>query len=286
MKRFLFRSDIPWKQDDSTGILPWIVACTTFLAAMALAGGLVLTALVSGWQEKYLEGVTVQVPAGSESKIETVRAVLERTSGLGAVEQLPEAKVRALVEPWLGSAKALELLPMPTLLIAERKGAVDIDKLKAQLAKEAEDIELTDHEAWTRKFAGFASNLRLVAFFASAQALLITALIIMLVTRTGLKLHQRTITLLHLFGAEDSYIARQFEVQALRLTIQGAAIGALLAFLACSAILLYTMKLDMVVLRKSVLSAWEWPIVLLPLVMALIAMISARIATLRILRRV
>ena len=48
-------------------------------------------------------------------------------------------------------------------------------------------------------------------------------------TRTGLAVHQEAIEVLHLIGAQDSYIARQFATRALMLALRGGLIGLALA---------------------------------------------------------
>jgi cell division transport system permease protein len=51
-------------------------------------------------------------------------------------------------------------------------------------------------------------------------------------TRTGLMVHLRIIEVLHLMGATDRYIARQFAIQALRLGLRGGLIGIVPALIA------------------------------------------------------
>ncbi|MEJ0010301.1 MAG: FtsX-like permease family protein [Alphaproteobacteria bacterium] len=52
---------------------------------------------------------------------------------------------------------------------------------------------------------------------------------ITLVARTNLKLHFKTVSLLHLFGATDEYILRQFQWNGAFLAMRGALAGVLLA---------------------------------------------------------
>ena len=59
--------------------------------------------------------------------------------------------------------------------------------------------------------------------------MLATIITVVFATRTGLRIHRRDIGLLHLIGAHDRYIARQFERQALWLSLQGAVVGIVFA---------------------------------------------------------
>src|SRR3546814_9385091 len=56
---------------------------------------------------------------------------------------------------------------------------------------------------------------------------LAASIMVAFVTRMGLAAHQRSIELLHMIGAQDSYVARQFQNHALRFGLRGGIIGLL-----------------------------------------------------------
>src|SRR3546814_6586819 len=56
---------------------------------------------------------------------------------------------------------------------------------------------------------------------------LAASIMVAFVTRMGLAAHQRSIELLHMLGAQDSYVARQFQNHALRFGLRGGLIGLL-----------------------------------------------------------
>src|SRR3546814_8077793 len=56
---------------------------------------------------------------------------------------------------------------------------------------------------------------------------LAASIMVAFVPRMGLAAHQRSIELLHMIGAQDSYVARQFQNHALRLGLRGGLIGLL-----------------------------------------------------------
>jgi cell division transport system permease protein len=105
-------------------------------------------------------------------------------------------------------------------------------------------------------------------------------------TRMGLSVHGRVIELLHLIGAQDSYIARQFQAHALRLALRGGVLGLLLAVLTVLGVADLLGRGDAMALPNLTLLPVEWTALpMLPLVVALIAMITARLTVLRTLGR-
>jgi len=106
------------------------------------------------------------------------------------------------------------------------------------------------------------------------------------VARAGLAMHGQAIELLHLIGAHDAYIARQFQRHALALGLRGGAIGTLLAVATVVPIgYLFGRSHGGLLPSLSWLSP-EWGmLLLLPLVTALVTMATARITVLGTLSR-
>ncbi len=108
-------------------------------------------------------------------------------------------------------------------------------------------------------------------------------LTVIFTTRAGLSMHRDVIELLHLMGARDGYIARQFDRQALRLGLIGGAVGIALALAtvlalgeAAGAAALLGGGLGLGPLDYAALA-------LLPVAAALLAMATARLTVLRAL---
>ena len=105
-------------------------------------------------------------------------------------------------------------------------------------------------------------------------------------TRMGLAIHGRVIELLHLVGAQDSYVAREFQRHALKLALRGGALGLLLAILTVFLIGRVLGGGEAAALPDFTLRPVEWALLaLLPLVVAAVAMVTARLTVLRTLSR-
>jgi cell division transport system permease protein len=110
-------------------------------------------------------------------------------------------------------------------------------------------------------------------------------------TRAGLAVHHDVIELLHLMGARDLYIARQFEREAMRLGFSGGVGGLGLAGLTLwglghAAAATNVLGEEAKLLPDLSLVLWQWAVlILLPLAAGFAAMLTARLTVMRALAR-
>jgi cell division transport system permease protein len=280
----LTRSDLPVGSDASGRFLPWLVAIMVFLAAMALAGVLVLDGMLGAWSRDLSGTLTVQVPPGTapeETAARVDRAVrlMQSTPGIRAAEAVPEQRLADLLEPWLGSRELIADLPTPRLIdVTLSDGArPDIVALERRLAEAVPGAAIDDHRLWLSKLIDLAEGLRTLAWAVIALVALATATTVIHATRTALAVHRQQIEVLHLIGATDAYVARQFARRALWHGVLGGLGGLVLAGPALYGIggLARGMKGGLV--PEVALSGGDMAILaLLPLMAGGLAMVAAR----------
>ncbi len=292
--------DLPLERDETSRFLPWIVAFIVFLAALALAAALVVDEAVSSWNRGLSSAVSVQVPppaggdvAAGERRLAAVLQVVRATPGVAGAEQVPEEKVRALLEPWLGGAGGLDALPLPALVdvrLADPDN-VDLAAMTAQLQAISPEISVDSHRLWLDELIGRVRWAQIVAIGVVLLNGLAAFGTVVFATRTGLMVHQRIVEVLHLMGATDRYIARQFAMQALRLGLRGGLIGIVPALLAL--VLVTQLGGEWAggdfggwLGPEIALRPWQWALLLLvPLVTAAIAVYTAWRTVMRMLER-
>ena len=212
--------------------LPSIMALAVYLAAL---GGIGLVAVADGVRrsEASLAGrMTLQVPAdASAARLNTVLALLRQTHGIVSADPLEAAETARLVEPWLGSAVAVDRLPVPRIIDLRVDGAsaADFADLRHKLALIVPGAQLDQHGPLLEDVQGASARLTSVISTVLAVVLLIMVLSAAASARNGLLLHREFVELLHLLGAGDDQIARQFQGQALWLGLIGGAAGSLAA---------------------------------------------------------
>ena len=289
--------DIPLNRDGSVRFLPWIIALMVYLAGLALAGTLVLNGALARWDRSLTGTLTVQLPPAEDGKgddgMKVALELLRVTPGVTGAEPLSREATARLIEPWLGTALTPEELALPRLidLRVNPDAPPDLAALRTRLAAAAPGAELDDHRSWLGRLATLVLSIELTALAIVALIGVAAVMTVVFTTRAGLAVHHAVIEVLHLIGARDRYIARQFERQALALGLRGGLVGLALTLVTLAGIARASAAMavfgEQVRLLPSLqLELWHWPILLmLPLVAGLIAMVTARITVLRALAR-
>ena len=284
------RTDLPLDRDPSGRFLPWLIALMVYLAALALVCAMAMAKMVERWDSGLSGSITVQVPppetrapGAQEAAIVKVVELLLDTEGVHSAEVLEAEEIATLLEPWLGAGAAYGELPLPTLISVgvDPAATPDYRDLAKRLARVAPGALLDDHQSWLAQLLDLARTIELVAALivflvgASAVAMVVFA------TRMGLAIHGRVIELLHLIGALDSYVAREFETHALKLALRGGAFGLLLAIATVALIARLFERLESTLLPELTLSPIEWAaLAALPLAISVVAMLTARFTVL------
>jgi cell division transport system permease protein len=283
------RSDLPLKDDATSRFLPWLVAPMVFLCAVALAGAFILNGLIGRWDRDVSGTITIEIAAApgeaSESAERTREAVeravrlLSATPGVVSARPLSQEQLVNLLAPWLGNSELLKELPLPALIdVTTRPDAnIDLRALAAKLAQSVPGASLDDHRAWLARLIDLSRSIEWLAISIVLLIGGVTSATVFYATRTGMAVHQEVIEVLHLIGAPDDYIARQFADRAFVLGLKGGLIGLALNIPVLLAISFGTQRLEGGLLVDLSLPLWGWAAVAaLPAVAAALAMLTAR----------
>ncbi|MEO5375469.1 MAG: cell division protein [Alphaproteobacteria bacterium] len=295
---FRHRSDLPLGHDTTSHFLPGMVGAMVFLAAIALAGAMVLQMVMDRWQRDVSGTLTVQVmpvtgePARAATetgrRVDAAVEVLLATPGVGAARPLDQQQIAELLEPWLGSREVLVDLPVPRLIdVTIRPGfSVDLVALGSRLTAVAPGTSLDDHQVWLSKLVRLGHGLELLALAVVGLVAAAMAATVVYATRTGLAVHRPVIEVLHLIGAQDDYIARQFAHRSLVLGLRGGLVGLALAGPVLGGIGWLTARMEGALVPDFSLGPLHWAaLAALPVAAGYLAMLTARITVHRTLAR-
>ena len=296
-----YRTDLPLQQDASRRFLPWVVAIMVYLATLALAGLLVLNDAAGRWDRGLSGTLTVQIPpltgaaaarrgtkARERKRVAKAIKVLRGTPGIAEVRVLDNAEIKAMLEPWLGTGDFAAELPLPALIDVKIRpdARISMDGLGAVLDGAVPGTTVDDHRKWLDRLILLARFTQLIAagivFLVSAAAVAT----VIFVTRAGLSIHHEFIELMHFIGAQDGYVARQFQFQALGLGLSGSITGFVLAAATLLALGVISGQLQASLMPKMSLDLSQWlMLAAIPVIVALISMITARVTVLKVLAR-
>ncbi len=286
---FAPRSDLPLDRDPLGRFLPWLIAFMVYLAVLALAGVLVINGTAGRWERGLGGTVTVQIAPADSAEAAGVRLraaldVLRATPEVAHAEPIPESRIAALLEPWLGEIDAALDLPLPRLIDVRLKpgGDLDAEDLAMRLAAAVPGAALDDHRVWLDRLLRLVHTVEVLAGVILALIGLVIAGTVVYATRSGLAVHLDAIEVLHLIGAQDSYVARQFADRALALSLRGGAMGLLPGVATLIGIDQLAARLQGGPLPDLALAPAHWVILaVLPIVVAVIAMLTARVTVMR-----
>jgi cell division transport system permease protein len=214
------------------GPMPWIIAVMTFLAALALVGGLALQAAASGLGEGLRRQATIQIatadPVARARQARAAAAIARALPGVAAVRPVASAEMDRLLAPWLGPDAGANL-PLPALIDVELAPGVSPTVLNAALSKVAPAARIDPHDVALAPLAGLVSSLRVLSGGLVLLMAVTMAAVIALAARGAMVTHRATVETLHLLGATDGRIAGLFARRLGLDALLGAGIGALAA---------------------------------------------------------
>lgn len=291
------QSELPLKDDTSNLFLKIMIAVTVFLFVLAFAGQMLIQKASDGWSRGISGTMTVQIKPSDEPltaeeenlRVNKVIQYFEKHTAVEKVSLVSDKQMKRLLGPWLGQNVELSTLPLPKLIDVRLKNGMtpDFEAMSTELAQIAPYTSIDNHRVWLSRLLEFAGALRLLAVSVLTLVLLCSAFSIFYATQTSLGLHSRIIEILHIIGATDDYIAKQY---ARRSFWTGLIAGIAGLVAACGAMYLIgriAAGLDAGILATPSLTMEDWLIIAsLPLWAAVLSMLTAYGTVKRVLGKI
>ncbi len=224
-----------------SGQMPWVIAIMLFLTLLAAAAGVTLADAARKGGADLASQVTVQIiesdPVARAAQKAAVARALRGVSGIASVKPVPDAEVRNLLEPWLGSGVIDADIPVPALVDIRLNTTPDgktLRTLQRRLQNVAPNIRLDSHGSWMAPFFDLMSALIWLTVGVLLLLLVATSAVVVLAVRSTLNTHRGTIEIMHMMGGTDLQAARLFQ----RRVALDALLGGIVGFGAATAVIL------------------------------------------------
>ncbi|MGB5077035.1 MAG: FtsX-like permease family protein [Sphingorhabdus sp.] len=267
-----------------SGPMPWVIAIMLFLTLLVAAAGLTLGNAARQGGEDLAQQVTIQIiegdPAARAVQRAAVAKALRGLPGIVDVKPVPDAEVRALLEPWLGTGVIDADIPVPALIDVRFEAvpnAATLRRLQAQLKPIAPAIKMDSHSSWMAPFFDLMSALVLLSVGVLLLLLVATSAVVILAVRSALNTHRTTIEIMHMMGGTDLQVARLFQRRVALDALLGGAVG----FAAAMAVIL-VLGTRFTAVEPGLLAGANFPwvgwivLALIPLAVMGLAMLMAR----------
>ena len=213
-----------------------LVAIMSFLACLSVAAVSVIADRAQSWQRQISDEVTIQIKptedaAAMEAAVARAVDIATQAPGVTAATAIGAAESAALLEPWLGSDFDVDELPIPRLVAVEITEDADLNALAQRLREEIPTASLDDHGRWLQRLASMSRVMTFLGLVVLGLVFAATALCVVFATRGAMASNRSVLEVLHFVGAEDSYVAREFQRHFLMLGLKGAGMGGAIAVL-------------------------------------------------------
>lgn len=285
------------KGQASTRALTVVMAVMVYLAVLALASLILVERAVDTWAKGLASEATVQIREDSDRNIDddlaSVLSILIQTPGIKAAVPLDRKASEDLLAPWIGT-EGLDGLPIPRLIrvTADRQNPPDFAALQNTLQVAVPVATLDTHRRWEDELRHMASTITTLSTLALGLIALSAIAMVIFAARAVLDANKPVIEVLYLAGADDRFIARQFNTQFL---IAGLWAGVLGLFFGAATLFVfgYTRATEFNGVATAVRGLFHAPrgsewrelvvFMLVPISATLLAVVTARGALLRML---
>lgn len=269
-----------------------VIAVISSLASLALAAFLIIATASSAWTAELKSSLTIQVKgvdaAEIESRLAAATAILDKTQGVVEYRVIDSKAAGKLLEPWLGKGNASALnVPALIELRLSPQGRSAIPSLAERLKEAAPGILLDDHGGWNDRLADAARSGQALAFAVFALIMGAACAISIFAARAGLSANADVVSLLHLVGATDDFIANQVQRRFTVIGLRGSIIGLAAALFLLSLFALATRARGadgFLLPGLSIGPGLAFPLLSVPIAICLATAVAARLTVLSTLR--
>ncbi len=215
--------------------LTLVVGIMSFLACLTIGAVSIVWDAADAWQNDLVREITIQIrpTEGVDMlrEIDKAVALTQEFPGIASVRAMSDAETKALLQPWLGEGLQLDGLPVPRLIqiSVSDPEQLNLSQLKTVVTTQVTGASLDDHSIWTSRLSAMAGAV--VAGGVAIMALVLGSMVLSVVfaTQSAMAGNKDVVAVLHLVGAEDSFIAREFQRHFLVLGLKGGVSGGLAA---------------------------------------------------------
>lgn len=241
--------DLPIIKDDLARFQFSLTCVMSVLCIWLITGFFVAEDVSTKWMHSLSGKITVQIPTINDNgdkisevtisnNISNLKQILNASSEVSDIRLVDNQRIQKLISPWLGDLAYSENIPAPKILTATLKDASPdlIDKLETNITKALPGITVQNYKNW---FADLFKLLETSKFIASIAVLILISIILISIyfaVKARMALLKDDIEILHLMGASEDYISKQFEKQSAITCLKSSFLGLLIGFLSASII--------------------------------------------------
>ncbi|MGH6860873.1 MAG: cell division protein FtsX [Phyllobacterium sp.] len=212
-----------------------VIAIMTFLACLTVGAVSLVQSTAATWQSQISTEATIQIRPvegqDMDAMLDQASSIAQGFSGVKSTRIIDRDATARLLEPWLGSGLDIDELPVPRLVVVtlDEASPPDFAALRNALVSQIPAASFDDHRTWVDRLVSMARSTVLIGTGVLALVVAATVLTVIFATRGAMAGNGHIIEVLHFIGAEQKFVARQFERHFFWTALKGALCGGALA---------------------------------------------------------
>ncbi len=301
-KRKKYSYDISLDEGAGAHLISWITGLMVFFATLTLAVNFALSSVTKSWVTGLFgtltveikpplstegEGATAQSQQRFDDSIRQVLIMLKNNPSVREARLLTEPEIRKLIEPWVGHDVTVDAIPLPALIDVKLTPDADVSRLQGALKAIEPSASVDSHTDTLNDVKMLVNTVTLFMLLLTGVIGALAVITISGIVRSKFTIHRSEVETLHLIGASDEYIARQFRQHTLRGTLKGATAGlaATVVLLLATGLAPHTVEGNIVPHLQLLPMHWALLLLLPILASSLIAHLTAQATVLKELSR-
>jgi cell division transport system permease protein len=240
VKQQKYQYDISLDEGTGAHLVTWVTGLMVFFVTLALAVNFAMSTVTQEWVTGLSGSLTVEIKPPMPLKGAAALTEAQQQEFNGAAEkilwlagqhpavkeahQLTTAEIRALIQPWLGQNMSDDL-PLPALIDLKLNADADIERLQSDILALVPAAAIDSHTDTLDDVKTLVNTIRLFVFLLTGVIVTLAVVAISGIVRSKYSIHKQEVETLHLIGASNEYIARQFRRHTLEGTLKGALTG-------------------------------------------------------------
>ena len=295
--------DISLDEGVGAHLISWVTGLMVFFVTLALVIDFSLSSITHDWVTGLSGTLTVEIKPPLSSKeegtislenrkkfdnnIQKILTLLKNNTAVSKARLLSEKEIKKLIEPWMGESITLKGLPLPALIDVKLSPDANIKNLQNTLKMLDPPVTIDNHIDTLNDVKTLINTITLFMLLLTGVIMILAVVAISGIVRSKMLIHQGEVETLHLIGAGDEYIARQFRRHTLRGTLKGALYGLVCTLITLFVIGYITRTVGDNIFPRPHLTLSQWTVLLLLPITAgsLIAHLTAQATVLKELSR-
>ncbi|MEQ9314664.1 MAG: FtsX-like permease family protein [Henriciella sp.] len=231
------------ESDAREAALFFVVAALCFLAVLAALTARGTYTAAKAWSAQVEGQMTVRMMDTDRRGVEEAAGVIRELDGVASADALTQEDLEKLLEPSFGPGGIPQGVPLPLLIAVETTAdnPAEADDINAALSARGFNAVAEAHSTYAAEARNALQTLRMAAIGIVVLLAATAIAVIAFATHAALLARKDIVDVLHLAGAEDSFIARLFERRFWTLGLKAGAAGSVAA-LAVTAMIVFSAR--------------------------------------------